>query len=211
MGPAIAPVMSRKGKDPVAKMLAAATGAGVRFRISGATLQVAGADTLHPDDKACLRRYLPDIRARLEPPAPEVDLLELLDVDVEYIADVDRARAVLEELRAKGTALGFDIETAPIERGAGPPWIKVTKTGRPYKHQPAQQGEDGLDPLRAAPRLAQIYDPSSSTVYVLDLRHVPIAMLEALEDVPLYVHNSASSTACSRAAASGCGAPCARC
>ena len=51
-------------------------------------------------------------------------------------------------------------------------------------NQPKQQGDAGLDPISAAPRLAQLYDPGAATVYVLDLKHVPIAVLAALEDVP---------------------------
>ena len=182
--------MKRARKDPIARLLAAATAAGVRFRLSGATLQVAGADALHPDDRSCLRRYLPDIRRRLEPPAPEVDLLDLLDVDVEVITDAGRAGEVLASLRGRG-ALGFDIETAPRERNGGPPWAQITKAGRLAVHQPKQQGDAGLDPIRAAPRLAQIYDPNAATVYVFDLKHVPVALLGALEDVPLLAHNAA--------------------
>jgi hypothetical protein len=76
--PVLGPAMRRARKDPIARLLARTNELGVRFRISGAVLQVAGADVLHPADRALLRQYLPDIRARLEPPAAAIDLLDLL-------------------------------------------------------------------------------------------------------------------------------------
>ena len=182
--------MRRARKDPLARLIAAASAAGVRFRISGATLQVGGADALRPDDRALLRRYLPDIRLRLEPPALERDLLEELDVEVEYVADAGRAR---EAIAALGPgALGFDIETMPVAAdGAGRPWIRITKDGRRAVHQPADRDGSGLDPFRARPRLAQIYDHATRTVLVIDLLRVPIDVLKALEGRRLIIHNSA--------------------
>jgi DNA polymerase-1 len=188
--PILTTAMRHARKDPIARLLATATAAGVRFRISGAMLQVDGADALHSDERSCLRRYIHAVRLRLEPPATGIDLLEELNIDVEVITDANRARKVLTSLRGRGT-YGFDIETAPLERGDGPPWLKITKAGRLAVHQPKQQNDAGLDPLRAAPRLAQVYDPSSATVYVLDFKHVPIDVLKALEDVPLIIHNAA--------------------
>ena len=99
-GAVIAPAMRRAKKDPVATLLAKATACGVRFRIAGTTLKIAGAAALHPDDQACLRRYIEDIRQRLEPPAAVVDLLEQLDVEIEVITDESRAREVLAALPA---------------------------------------------------------------------------------------------------------------
>ena len=204
MSARLAAAMKRARTDPIARLLAAATAAGVRFRISGATLQVAGADALHPDDRSCLRRYLPDIRRRIEPPAPEVDLLDLLDVDVEVITDAGRAGEVLASLRGRG-ALGFDIETAPRERNGGPPWAQITKAGRLAVHQPKQQGDAGLDPIRAAPRLAQIYDPGAATVYVFDFKHVPVdAARGARGRAPARRTTPPSSTRSSRRRAYGC-------
>jgi DNA polymerase-1 len=182
--------MRRARKDPIARLIAAANAAGVRFRIAGATLQVGGADSLRPDDRALLRRYLTDIRSRLEPPVPELDLLEELDVEVEVITDAGRAR---EAIAAIGPgALGFDIETMPVAaNGTGRPWIRVTTDGRRAVHQPADNDDAGLDPFRARPRLAQIYDPATRTVLVIDLLHVPIDVLKALEGRRLIIHNSA--------------------
>jgi hypothetical protein len=67
LAPVLGPAMQRTRKDKVAVLLAKATACGVHFRFSGATLQVTGADTLHPDDGALLERYIADIRGRLEP------------------------------------------------------------------------------------------------------------------------------------------------
>jgi DNA polymerase I len=162
--------MRRARKDPVARLLSAATMAGMRFRFSGADLEIAGAETLHADDHACLRQYLPDIRTRLE----------------------QRAREVLAALPA--TALGFDLETMPTDDACEWPWIRITKDGRRAVHQPAPDSRDGLDPLKAKPRLAQIYDPAAATVYVLDLKHVPVTVLTLLEHHPLLIHNATFET-----------------
>jgi 3'-5' exonuclease len=185
-----AAAMRRAHKDPIARLLAAATAAGVRFRVSGATFVVDGADALYPDDQACLRTHVEDIRARLEPPAPEVDLLEEMDVDVEVITDPGRAEAVLTGLHGRGP-LGFDIETMPrAGNGATAPWITITKDGRRAAHQPTLNDKTGLDPLRATPRLASVFDPRAGTVYILDFKHVPISVLAAIEDLPLFIHTA---------------------
>jgi DNA polymerase-1 len=186
----LAVAMRRARKDPIARLIAAASAAGVKFRISGATLQVGGADALRPDDRALLRRYLPDVRVRLEPPAPELDLLEELDVEVEVIADAGRAR---EAIAALGPgALGFDVETmSRAANGSGRPWIQVTKDGRRAVHQPADKDDAGLDPFRAGPRLAQIYDSTVRTVFIIDLARVPVEVLQELEHRRLIIHNAA--------------------
>jgi hypothetical protein len=188
--PILAPAVRRAKRDPIATLLAKATAHGVQFRLAGATLHVTGADTLHPDDRACLRRYIANIRLRLEPPAPALDLLDQLDVEVEVITDAGRAEMVLGQFHGRGT-LGFDIETAPLDgNGSTSPWLRITKDGRRAKVQPYSESDVGLDPFRSAPRLASIYDPTAATVYVIDLRHVPITALAAIEDLPLYIHNS---------------------
>jgi DNA polymerase-1 len=187
--PVLGRAMRRARKDPVGRLLATAAAAGVRFRIAGAVLQVGGAGGLHPADQELLGRHLPDIRARLEPPASAVDLLDLLDVDVEVITDEARARAVIAGLG--DGALGFDIETAPLPgNGAARPWIRITKAGHPAAHQDRDADKVGLDPFRAAPRLAQLYDPVAATVFILDLARLPIDVLHGLEDRRLYVHNA---------------------
>jgi DNA polymerase I-like protein with 3'-5' exonuclease and polymerase domains len=187
--PVLVPAMKRARKDPVARLLSVAQQLGVRFRISGATLQVAGAGALHPDDQAILRTYIEDIRARLETPAPEHDLLDELDIQVEYIADAARAQTVLAALGPQ--ALGFDIETAPIAHNGGRPWLKLTKDGRRAVHQPDRDDDKaGLDPLCAAPRLASVYDSAGAIVYVLDFRYLPITVLDALGDRPLLIHHA---------------------
>jgi DNA polymerase I len=185
--PVLGPALRRAKKDPIVTLMAKATACGVRFRISGCTLQIAGGWQLHPDDEALLWRYIADIRLRLEPPVAAVDLLEQLDVDVEVITDERRAREVLAALPA--VLLGFDIETAP-SHARDLSWIAITKSGRRAVHQPVPKSKDGLDPLKARPRLAQVYDPTTATVFVLDFNHVPIAMLKALECRKLIIHNA---------------------
>jgi DNA polymerase I len=186
--PVLVPTMRRARKDPIARLIAAASAAGVRFRISGATLVVDGTAALHPDDQALLRAYVPDIRARLEPPEPTVDLLELLDVEVEVVTDAERARAILGALG--DGACGFDIETAPQVGNGSRPWIKVTKSGYRAVHQDKDTDKAGLDPLRARPRLASLFVPAVRTVYVFDLMRVPVELLKALEDHAVYIHNA---------------------
>jgi DNA polymerase I len=185
----LATAMRRARKDPIARLLAGAAMLGVRFRIRGADLEVAGAEELHLDDRACLRTYLPDIRARLEPPASEMGLLERLGVDVEVITELERAEAVLTGLGPG--AFGLDIETAPITpNGAERPWIVLTKAGRRAVHQPRYNDKAALDPLRARPRLVQIYVPAAATVYVLDFAALPFEVLRLLEDRHLIIHNA---------------------
>ena len=184
-GVSLATAMRRARKDPIARLLAAATAAGVRFRISGATLQVAGADALHPDDRALAPAVPPG-----HPPAPRAagarasTCSRLLDVDVEVITDAARAREVIAALGPG--ALGFDIETMPIAaNGAGRPWIRITKDGRRAVHQPADKDNAGLDPFRARPRLAQIYDhatrPSTSSTCARADRGAPAARAPAAD------------------------------
>ena len=132
---------------------------------------------------------LPDIRARLEPPAPEVDLLEALDVDVEVIADAARAREVLEGLGPG--PLGFDIETAPTARQRRwPPWIRITKAGRRAEHQPKHRTAPASTRharARGSPRSTiRPLRPSTSSTSP----HVPAEVLRPLERRPLIIHNA---------------------
>jgi hypothetical protein len=57
-------------------------------------------------------------------------------------------------------------------------------------HQPAPANKDGLDPLKAVPRLEQIYDPATAMVFIIDFRTVPVSVLKALEHRQLIIHNS---------------------
>jgi DNA polymerase-1 len=193
----LAAVVQRSKKDPVGRLLAAVDQLGVRFRFSGAAFQVAGAGVLAADDQAVLRQHLDDIQARLAPPEPEVELLEELDVDVEVITRADRARQVLAGLSSG--PIGFDIETAPRAGSNGHGWITITKTGQRAKHQPKHQDDSGLDPLRARPRLAQLYDRAAGTVYIIDLATVPVDVLQLIEDRPLVAHNAGFEAAMLRA------------
>ena len=88
--------------------------------------------------------------------------------------------------------VGFDIESEPLPEHAPPPiWLAITKSGRLAVRQPTSKDKTALDPHRARPRLAQIYDPRAGVVYVVDLRAVPIAVLEGLWSRRLIIHNAA--------------------
>ena len=161
----------------------------MRFRISGADLVVDGARRLPPADLALLQDHIDLIRERLAPPAHDDDLLGQLGVELELITDATRAREVVDGLPA---TVGFDVETAPLPEHAPPPaWLAITKAGRLAKRQPVSKDETGLDPHRARPRLAQIYDPRAEVVYVIDLRVVPLEALGELWSRRLVIHNAA--------------------
>jgi DNA polymerase I-like protein with 3'-5' exonuclease and polymerase domains len=183
--PTLAPAMRRARRDPIARLLASATAHGIKFRFSGATLQIAGADTLHRDDRALLRQYIEDIRLRLEPPAPEHDLLA--DIEIEVIIDADRAQEVLDGLGA--APLGLDVETAPIaSNGDAQPWIRITRAGHRAVRQPRSHDDSGLDPRRARPRIVQLFVPAEATVFIFDMACLPFEILRPLEDKRLFAH-----------------------
>jgi hypothetical protein len=187
--PVLGPAMARTRTASTARLVAAASALGVRFRFSGAAFQVAGAGALHPDDRTLLRQHLPAIQTHLEPPEASAGLLEELDVEVEVVTDADRARQVIASLSPG--MVGFDIETMPTTGSNGANWIKVTKAGKRAVHQPAHGDDAGLDPLRSRPRLAQLYDPAQGIVYVIDLAAVPMEVLRALENQRLVAHTAA--------------------
>jgi DNA polymerase I len=188
--PVLVPAMKRARKDPVGRLLSKAVECGVRVRLSGATLEVDGADRLHPDDQALLRTYIEDIRVRLEEPEPEgADLLELLGVEAELVVEAARAREILDNLG--DGAIGLDLETCPIAPGNGAArWIKITKDGRRAVHQDHSRDRTGVDPFKACPRLLQLFVPGAGTAYLFDLRKIPIALFQALADHPCYCHSS---------------------
>ena len=184
--------MRRARKDPVATLIAAAGEVGVRFRISGADLVVGGAAGLAPADLATLREHLGEVRARLEPEtlgSDDPDLLDVLGVELEVVTTEARALEVVAGLPA---AVGFDVETEPRpEHTPSPRWLVLTTDGRISARQPKERDKVGRDPHRARPRLAQIYDPDTETVYVLDLHLVPLEALEGLWSRRLVIHNAA--------------------
>jgi hypothetical protein len=65
VAPVLVPAVRRARLDPVAKLLAVADQAGVKFRWEGRVLRVAGTAGLHPDDQELLRAHAAEIKARL--------------------------------------------------------------------------------------------------------------------------------------------------
>jgi hypothetical protein len=95
--PVLVPKVERARKDVTA------TEAGVKFRVAGAQLQIAGTVGLHPHDVLLLKTHFPTLRERLMPAEPEGDLLDQLGADVEVIRDEARprgpGRAQIQEAR----------------------------------------------------------------------------------------------------------------
>ena len=129
---------------------------------------------LHPDDRELLRAHAAEIKARLAGPERCADLCEEWGVEVQLVTDATAAEAIVAGLPA---SVGADIETAPRKgfSAAEQPWLRITRKGAPYKDQPSNGDSIGLDPYRAEPRTVQVYDPAARTVYVFDLRSVPLA------------------------------------
>jgi hypothetical protein len=155
--PAVLVPMRRARLDPVAKLLAAADQAGVQFRWEGRTLRVAGLSRLHPEDAQLLRAHADEIKARLADATDSVDACEQMGVDVELVTDPAVAETIVSGLPA---SIGLDIETAarPGFTAAEQPWLKITRKGAPYKHQPKNGDAIGLDPIgpSRAPRRCSI-------------------------------------------------------
>ena len=140
--PVLVPAVRRARLDPVAKLLAAADQAGVRFRWEGRVLRVAGLAGLHPDDQELLRAHAAEIKARLAGPADDADPCEEWGVEVQLVTDAAVAEAIVAGLPS--SVVGIDIETAPRPgfKAAEPPWLKITRKGAPYKNQPSNERQD---------------------------------------------------------------------
>lgn len=177
--PALAPAYQRARVDPIARLLAVADQAGVRFCWLGRTLRVAGLAALHPADQALIRERMPEIRARLAAPEVEVDPCETWGIEVELVTDAAVATAIVAHLPA---CVGMDIETTAREgqATADQPWLVITRKGTLAKNQQKSGDAVGLDPLKSEPRTVQIYNPRAKVVHVVDLRAVPIAALQNL-------------------------------
>jgi DNA polymerase-1 len=187
--PVLVPAMRRARLDPVAKLLAAADQAGVKFRWEGRVLRVAGTAGLHPDDRELLRAHAAEIKARLAGSNDCADPCEEWGVEVQLVTDATAAEAIVAGLPA---SVGVDIETAPRKgfSATEQPWLRITRKGGPYKDQPSNGDSIGLDPYRAEPRTVQVYDPAARTVYVFDLHSVPLEALTGLWDRRLVAHNA---------------------
>jgi DNA polymerase-1 len=190
VAPVLVPAVRGARLDPVAKLLALADQAGVRFRWEGRVLRVAGLARLHQDDQELLRAHATEIKARLAGPADEPDPCEEWGVEVQLISDAAVAEEIISRLPS---SVGLDVETAPRPgfAAADQPWLKITRRGAPYKDQPGNGDSIGLDPYRAEPRTVQVYDPVARVVHVFDLRSVPLAALAGLWDRRLVAQNAA--------------------
>jgi DNA polymerase I len=147
---------------------------------------VDGALKLPATDLEALRQDIDLIRERLEPTPPGGSLLaELLEL-------VTTEARTLEVVDSLPQTVGFDIETEPLPEHAPPPaWIPITTKGRLYARSKKSKDKTATDPHRARARLAQIYDPRTGVVYVIDLGLVPLEALGELWSRRLVIHNSA--------------------
>jgi DNA polymerase I-like protein with 3'-5' exonuclease and polymerase domains len=179
--PAAAP-WSADLPSSVASMVAAARKAGVTFmeRVSDGELIGEGVDRLAPDDRQKLEAGWSDIRDLLLPndtSTASIDLLKKLGIEPAYIDDEKLAAAEVRRICAIASAIGLDIETAPLPQYLPKAWpIAVTKDGRRSKLQTKMDTSPGLDPFGAEVRLLQIAAEIDGTIAVLiiDLRRVPL-------------------------------------
>jgi DNA polymerase-1 len=188
--PTLAPAVRRARADPVAKLLALADQAGVRFRWEGRILRVMGVAALHPEDQRLLRGYMPEIKVRLAASEDDADPCEGWGIEVRLVTDAAEAEAIIERLPL---ALGLDIETTarPGHAVAERPFLQITVKGALSKIQAKLEDAIGLDPLRSEPRTVQVFDPDARVAYVFDLRSVPIDSLAGLWERRLVIHNAA--------------------
>jgi DNA polymerase I len=185
----IAAKFARARRDPVGVLIAGCCGAGLRFRWSGATLEVDGLERLSDRDQALFQAHEQAILERLaEPGGDGAALLDELEVWHEMVRTRERAAEVVGELPA---SCGLDCETASqAER----PWIAITRKGERASNQPKPTDRGGLDPHKARVRLVQVYSPEHEAVFLFDTEHVSIELLVELglfKDRKFVAHNAA--------------------
>jgi DNA polymerase-1 len=98
------------------------------------------------------------------------DRLAQEGVGIAYVTDIPTAAEAVAQLRAAGTALGLDVETAPLPAFAG-------------------DKSAGLDPHRSRVRLVQAFG-GSGPCFVFDMDRLPWEVLAPLWDSPLVAHNA---------------------
>jgi DNA polymerase I len=178
------PAREERGADRVRALLKRLVEAGARVRLAGADLEVLGIARLDQQDREQIAELGPEIIAVLSPEDAGRSSIILRDLGVRpvLVDDPERAASIVSDL---GRTVGFDIETtAPEER----PAIALTRQGRMAANQPPASS-DGLDPLRARMRLAQVYD-GRGRAFVFDLHRVPFETLAPLWEGRLVVHNA---------------------
>ena len=162
--------------------MAAAKKADVIFmeRVSDGELIVEGLDRFAPADRQKLEEARSGIHHLLLPNSTStasIDLLTKLGIELVHVDNEQRAVAEVQRICAAASAIGLDIETAPLPQYLPKAWpIAVTKDGRRSKLQPKMDTSPGLDPFRAEIRLLQIAAEidGKTAVIVIDLRHVPL-------------------------------------
>jgi DNA polymerase-1 len=189
----IATKFARAKKDPIGTLIAAMVEAGIRFRWSGARLEVHGLERLSDRDAVLFWTHENAVLARLRAPGGDgAALLDQLEVWAESIRTAEDAARVIAELPA---SCGLDVETCPkpeyrIER----PFIAITKKGERAKHQPDPKDRSGLDPYKARVRMVQIYSSEHEAVFWFDLNHLSIETLAELglfKNRKFVAHNAA--------------------
>jgi hypothetical protein len=151
----IAAKFARARKDPIGTLIAGMVEAGLRFRWSGATLEIDGLQRLSDRDRALFQLHEDAVLPRLrEPGGDGAALLDQLEVWLEMVRTREDAERVINEL-PKGC--GLDVESAGRpEYQADRPWLAITKKGERAKHQPKIKDKTALDPHKARVRLIQV-------------------------------------------------------
>jgi DNA polymerase-1 len=189
----IAAKFARARKDPIGTLIAGMCQAGLKFRWSGAELQIDGLERLSDRDVALFYAHEQAAFARLrEPGGDGAALLDRLEAWTEMVRTREDAARIIAELPP---SCGLDCETTPKPEFRVPrPWIAITRKGERARHQPDPKDKAGLDPHKACVRMIQVYSPDHEAVFLFDLDHLAI---EALAELGLFnnrkfvVHNAA--------------------
>jgi DNA polymerase-1 len=175
----IAAPFARVRKDPIGVLIAGMCEAGLKFRWSGAELQIDGLERLSDRDIALFYAHEQAVFARLrEPGGDGAALLDRLGVWTEMVRTREDAVRIIGELPA---SCGLDCETTPKPEFRVPrPWIAITRKGKRAKHQPDPKDKAGLDSHKARVRMIQVYSPEHEAVFLFDLNHLTIETLAEL-------------------------------
>jgi DNA polymerase I-like protein with 3'-5' exonuclease and polymerase domains len=184
---------------PISKLLSAAAQAGAGFRLSGARIAVSCPEGISDQLASELRSRRNEVwdhlgGTRLD--RPSLELLDLLGVAVAVPQNKTEAFDLVGEMEADANRLGhrgllgFDIETAALPGEGARPVVTLTCNGALKASQPRLKGDAGLDPRRAAVRLAQLYGGGARCL-VLDTRLVPLTVLASvLSRRTVVIHNA---------------------
>jgi DNA polymerase I len=189
----IATKFARAKRDPIGTLIAELCTAGIRFRWSGARLEVHGLERLSDRDRALFELHKDAVVERLrEPGGDGAALVNQLEVWIEVVRTRADAERVIGELPAR---CGLDVESCPRpEFCTERPWLVITKKGERAKHQPKLQNKAGLDAYKAKVRLIQVYSPEHEAVFIFDLDRIPLKALDELglwRDRWFTAHNAA--------------------